>query len=1176
MKIAGVEFPEPLLNALRDGRLVVFVGAGVSMGPPAGLPDFKGLARSVARGTTLTIGAFEREDEFLGRLNDRGTDVHRRAAQILQADNPEPTAMHSNLLRFYTDAENVRIVVTNFDLLFEEAAGDIFNSAPAVFEAPTLPPGRSFRGLVHIHGSVKDPRAMVLTDRDFGQAYLTGSNGWASRFVFDLFTNNTVLFVGYSHSDVMMTYVARALPADDARNRFALVGNQTDDPDHWIRMGIQPILFHQSDTNDFDGLDTAVAELANHRHLTLLDWQQKIAAIAAVWPPVDEESSGVIEHALTDPVMTRFFAETAELPEWIEWLERRGYLTALFANGELSQQDQALVWWLVSRFAITHDRALFALIGQYSHRLNPALWRHLCLQMRHSVQESPDEAVITRWVLCLASVIPTDADESALAWLGEACARVREIDSLLKVYYAMTARLDRAPPLIGSGSSGMFHHYLSELLAKRIKPNLPEMAEPLLALTTMRLNTRHSVLTAWNVSDATWDGDNYSRSAIEPHEQDDRNQDIGPLIDTARECLEWLAVHQADVAKRWSESSINSTSPLLRRLAIHTLSARTDLSADEKIVWILENCDIHAIATHHEIYRAVGFTYPLASGESRSDLIDAVLAFRWPDETEPENDRYAAYHHLEWLHWLSVADSSCDLAMQAIADIQVQYPEFRRSEHPDFTHYHWSGTRSLDQSSWTVDALLARPAAEALPDLLAYQPTDQQRYDGDDRRAMLRKVEEAAQTNVSWGLELADALVGIAEWHSHLWHHLIAAWTTANLDEESTQRALSHLSVDALQQQHTREIARFLFELACTANSTEAAADLPDQANSIAVALHQYAVQVDVPNLTAYGGGVPQETDWFSRAINHPSGILAQFWVQRIARSHRQRETTRPALDDEHRDALDTITQDGNIAGKLGRTVLAGDLPFLLYVDETWALQNLAPLLEPGSSDFLSAWDGLTYCRRITPQAAALLREPFLKAVERINSELDGSRKQRFVSRYVGMLTWFAADSTDGWITKLFTYGDTEVRHQFATEISHQLRSLEEVGQKEWWSIWLKGYWENRLEGVPAPLDDTEIETMLDWTTLLSAVYPQAVDIAVQMRAVPLQQVTIIYRIEKSDLANRYPEAVAKFLIRLGEADQNLWVWHGAKEICDELLQSCLGSETEVRLRETIAKIGLR
>ena len=283
--------------------------------------------------------------------------------------------------------------------------------------------------------------------------------------------------------------------------------------------------------------------------------------------------------------------------------------------------------------------------------------------MQHSIKESPDEAVITRWVLCLASVVPAGADESALAWLGEACASVRATDSLLRVYYAMTARLDRAPPLLGWRSSDMFHHYLSKLLSEGINPNLPEIAEPLLALTTMRLNTRHAVLTAWDEGDGTLDRDSFSRSAIEPHEQDNLNQEIDPVIDTARECLEWLAVNEADVARRWSDSYINSTNPLLRRLAIHTLSARTDLSADEKIDWILENCNIHAIASHHEIYRAVGFTYPQASSEKRSALIDAVLSFRWPDKNERENDRYAAYHHLEWLHWLSTSDTSCDLAI---------------------------------------------------------------------------------------------------------------------------------------------------------------------------------------------------------------------------------------------------------------------------------------------------------------------------------------------------------------------------------------------------------------------------------------------------------------------------------------------------------------------------------
>ena len=59
MRIGGADFPEPLLNAPRDGRLVVLAGAGVSMGPPANLPSFPELAHQVAEGTGLSICEYE-------------------------------------------------------------------------------------------------------------------------------------------------------------------------------------------------------------------------------------------------------------------------------------------------------------------------------------------------------------------------------------------------------------------------------------------------------------------------------------------------------------------------------------------------------------------------------------------------------------------------------------------------------------------------------------------------------------------------------------------------------------------------------------------------------------------------------------------------------------------------------------------------------------------------------------------------------------------------------------------------------------------------------------------------------------------------------------------------------------------------------------------------------------
>ena len=388
-------------------------------------------------------------------------------------------------------------------------------------------------------------------------------------------------------------------------------------------------------------------------------------------------------------------------------------------------------------------------------------------------------------------------------------------------------------------------------------------------------------------------------------------------------------------------------------------------------------------------------------------------------------------------------------------------------------------------------------------------------------------------------------------------------------------RVLSYLSANELHQAHTNDIADLLQEIARKASAPESKEWLP-RANEIAAALQQYAVMAQVHNITASIGGVPQEVDWLTRAYSHPCGKLAEFWVQSIALWHRRQETASEPLNDEYRSALDDIMKGDSVASKLGRTVLTRYFPFLLRVDENWTGENLIPLLNPNHSEFVSAWDGITYCSQMAPRTAELLREPFLTAIEHINSELASSRQKRFITKYTGILTWFVTDSNDEWITKLFTHGDAEVRRQFATEVSHHLRSLDDAQQKEWWSIWLKGYWENRLLGFPAQLDDTEIEAMLDWTTLLPAVYPEAVDLAVRMRPVPLQRRPALYRIGEADLINQHPQAVAKLLIHLGKADHRPWIWHRAREIFDELLKFSLESETEVSLRETITKIGLQ
>jgi hypothetical protein len=182
-----------------------------------------------------------------------------------------PKPLHEDLLKIFGSVERVRIVTTNFDPHFETVSTAPFGRAPELYRAPALPRGSDFSGIVHVHGALSHPADLVLTDTDFGRAYLT--EGWARRFLVEVFGRYTVLFVGYSHDDVVMNYVARALPTDSVVDRFALAEKE----DNWKALGITPILFERAeDGNKYKKLEDGVHKLAELASRGVLDWQQRL------------------------------------------------------------------------------------------------------------------------------------------------------------------------------------------------------------------------------------------------------------------------------------------------------------------------------------------------------------------------------------------------------------------------------------------------------------------------------------------------------------------------------------------------------------------------------------------------------------------------------------------------------------------------------------------------------------------------------------------------------------------------------------------------------------------------------------------------------------------------------------------------------------------------------------
>jgi hypothetical protein len=172
------------------------------------------------------------------------------------------------------------LVTTNFDQHFTTAATGLFGpGAVDVYRGPALPLGSKFRGIVHLHGDVNRPQEVVLTDADFGAAYL--ADAWASRFLVDLFRTFTVLFVGYSHDDVVMTYLARALEQRAAR--FALTAESHP---KWGIRGIQEIVCPRGPAGElYQCLYEGIEILATRSQRGALEWKQRAGELASQAPP---------------------------------------------------------------------------------------------------------------------------------------------------------------------------------------------------------------------------------------------------------------------------------------------------------------------------------------------------------------------------------------------------------------------------------------------------------------------------------------------------------------------------------------------------------------------------------------------------------------------------------------------------------------------------------------------------------------------------------------------------------------------------------------------------------------------------------------------------------------------------------------------------------------------------
>ena len=1136
------------------------------MGPPANLPNFDTLAKEIAQGTGLEKFEHEPVDTFLGRLGYSGVEVHKRAAEILLCDNPQPTDLHHQLLRLFGNPDSVRIVTTNFDDLFEQASSGIYSSALDVYTSPVLPLGDRFKGIVHVHGSLKNPDEIVLTDEDFGRGYLV--EDWARRFLVALFYEYNVLFIGYRHDDTVMRYLGRALPPGQIQKRFVLTGDNQG-LEQWGPLRIEPIVYPNGD-GSHSALHQGISGLADFMNRGVLEWRTLLRTIAQLKPSLlTQEDVHLIEDALSDVTRTSFFTGIASDPDWIIWLDNRGKLDSLFSPGQLTGTDALLSKWLASKFAVSQSSHLFRLIARHNIQLNPVLWQEICRTIS-TESGSPEKEVLDKWVSILVNNIPSMLRATVLPYildrLANKCAEHRSFDGLLEIVSA----LPTGPLPLETGGrhfeeqSSSVHYAAKQIWINALEPNLKVLAKPLLSLTVDKLRKRYATISIWRNSNRDIDTDSWGRSAIEPHSQDRHDTVTDALIDIARDCLTYLAQNNNAVVRYWCYHLVASDAPLLRRLAIHTINHRGDLSANDKTDWLLAHANIHELATHHEIYQVLKGIYSDIDREHRQKLISVILAYEWPHEEDLDKDRHTAYHRFSVLNWLHQADPDCDLIQEELSQVFQEHPDFQAREYPDLNYWSGSGIH-CPESPWPVELLLSKSGGEWYDEISSFQSDS---ISGPNQEGLLEAISEAVTQNSMWGFELASAMAANENWTSRVWEPLFKAWS-GELNSAKHKQVLSLIDEPQLFAEHSRLLTELLLSLVKN-GGVPYVLDLLVKMNHIAARLKGYIIQ-DRFTLS--------RVDWLMQAINHPAGVLAQYWLHSLAISNR-RDSLQPILVEECLTALSTITKDQTLVGQLGKVILGQNTRFLFSVDFIWTNTNLLHMFKSYDKidEIQAIWSGFLH-GQFTAEIADLMKKDFLELLPRIKQVFpEEELRNRFISRYVEMIAYFVDDPFEEWIPRFFNYGNTiEYRRQFAQSIGIVLRNMDEIPRSRFWGRVLRKYWRNRLQGVPPPaLDDAEIEEMLNWLPYLGDQFSEAVQLVTQTPGAHLDAGLLVHNLQENSPWQSYPEATAELLIHLGNSAQRLdWRWHLAKDLIDNLLQIELRADLKGKLEELQARLDL-
>lgn len=1129
MNFGHVELPREIHEAIDEGRLVIFAGAGVSVPPPSNLPLFNKLAENIC-GKKVDA---RREDRMLGEKHRSGTDVYAACARELHGDHTSHTELHENILKIFKKSSDVRIVTTNFDNHFSTASHKVFQKEqPKEYYAPALPLGDSFQGIIYLHGSVVEVSSeLVLTDRDFGEAYLT--RGWATNFLVDLFSKYTVLFVGYSHNDVTTTYLARGLNPSTTEKRWALCPHDATNEElrnlQHLDIDVMSYPLNPDNAeNPHSRLSDFFSEWAVHRKSRLVSKAKKAKKIGSGLPPESADEKGFIEHCLNENELRHILLSSIKHPAWFSWLEENQYFDIFFSGGDatLDDSDRAIANWLVNFIRIKHPHLLFDVIQRKQLKMNS----EVANMLGHSVwvnSKKKKDKHFAHWISLLISCDKLRASEYITAYLLNQCSLPKDADIFLQIFEIVTKpklMLEKRFPYVGGdneksdnkasarktsfkiGFSGNIHWVL-EARSNILTPHLGEIAEPLLRLCEKQVYDSYSLQSSFKGTSESGDLLCWSVSSIADHKQNryPPYPIFSCLVGILRDILLYLLENNHQTARALRYKWWNSGIPIFKRLSVFAYSIDDSISSDEALLWLLSQDLIFRSGMKKEVFDVLAKTYNSASSKTRKRLLKRIARGYKGAGAKNLSSDVLDYEKYNVLIWLRRHATSCQLLEDALRELTDNRPDFSERDHPEFDHWIGSGGFVDPSEGFDFDKILSNPPIVFIQSLRSSRVDSFKK----DRWSHLSVLKTLFERKHEWGCDFIRQLSKENDISVETWNSALFAFREIPKSDDDWKWLLALLEELPREKEIYSGVAYLISHSIWKKESKPTDDDLDRAARLMEEAWKLSRQDTETTSSV--------NRDWLTTAINHIGGWIGEFWVHYCSHLYNRKREGWKCIPKDIQDILVQAVSGKSATEVNARISLIPWIGYWYHWDSDFSKNNFLPMLD-WSQDAVVAqqtWSVLLNYNRGTSHDLEQILIPFyrefadkvsdlLKETADNTERFDDQALQNFGSKIAAITMIDGSNPIESNFVNEFIPAMPEAsRVGFAVWIERFLKESDK-DKADLWNLWLHDYVKLRLLGMPIPLSPKEGNHMLEWCLYLTPVFCEAVE---ELTKVPAQKI---------------------------------------------------------------------